>query len=127
MAQKKATKKKSAARKKAPVKKKKTTRRVTSKTVARRKPVKRVVPSRTSSRKNNSLGLAAVALILNALIFPLPGIGSLLGGRTRAGIWQLVLGIIGDLLFYFWIGIPIWAFAWIWGVVTGIQLIKEAE
>lgn len=126
MAKKKATKKKTASRKKAPVKKKKTTRRVSGRTTAKRSSQKSTSRTR-SPRRKNSLALAAVALILNALIFPLPGIGSLLGGRTRAGIWQIVLGLIGDLLFYFWIGIPIWAFAWIWGIVTGIQLIKEAE
>lgn len=116
--------------------KKKTKKTTKSKrsTPARSRVVSRKTGSKKVSRKaaprrkrKGSLALGAVALILNALIFPLPGIGSLVGGRVKVGIWQIILGLIGDLLFYYWIGIPIWAFAWIWGIVTGIQLIKEAE
>ena len=98
--------------------------------MAKKKTAKKAVKSRKnvgSRGKKNSLALAATSLILNVLIFPLPGIGSLLGGRVETGIWQIVLGIVGDLLFLYWIGIPIWLFAWIWGIITGVQLVKEAE
>jgi len=68
-------------------------------------------------------------------------LGSLIGGRTKEGIWQLVLffgsiflgilsiltiGVIGVLIGIFVLvgGLPS---AWIWGIVTGIQLIKESQ
>lgn len=92
----------------------------------KRKPAVRRVVVKKPVRKNR-LALAATALILNVLIFPLPGIGSLIGGKIKAGIWQLALGIVGSLLFVIWIGIPIWLVGWIWGIVTGVRLIQEAQ
>ena len=101
--------------------KKKTAKKKTKK--AKRK----TTASKKKKTRKKSLTLAIVALVLNAVIYPLPGIGSLVGGKVRAGIWQLALGIIGDLLFVFWIGIPIWLVAWVWGVITGAKLIQEAQ
>ncbi len=81
---------------------------------------------------------AIVALILNILV--LPGLGSLIGGRTGAGIWQLVLSTLPWIvvlilaftnpllmMFSLSLAIPLSIAAWIWGLVTGIRLIKEAE
>lgn len=88
-------------------------------------------------------GLAIAALILNLIL--LPGIGSLIGGRVKDGIWQiclyiggiviLILGIVftATLIFAI-IGIPMIVIGamlmfagWVWGIVTGIQLIQEAQ
>ena len=83
--------------------------------------------SKNSSRQtaNKTKTLAIVALILNILI--LPGLGTLIAGKTKTGIWQLVLAIIGIVLSLILIGIPILIAAWIWGLVTGIYLVKEAR
>jgi len=89
------------------------------------------------AKKKPEQGLAIAALLLNVLI--LPGLGSLIAGKTKEGIWQiaLVIGgfivglvltitVIGAIL-----GIPILFGAplagWIWGLITGINLIKESS
>ncbi len=68
--------------------------------------------------------LAIVCLILNIVI--LPGLGSLIGGKTKAGIWQIVLCILGIPLSIIIIGIPMIIASWIWGIVTGVDLIKKS-
>ena len=100
-------------------------RSVARKPVAGKKIVKKQFKKLPSDKRKINQSLAIVALVLNVII--LPGLGSLIGGRIKVGIWQLVLGIVGGLLFVFWIGIPIWLAGWIWGIVTGVQLIKEAQ
>jgi len=72
-----------------------------------------------------SQGLAIGALLLNVLV--LPGIGSLIAGRITEGILQLLLAVIGIPLSFIVIGIPLVLAAWIWGLVTGIQLIQQSE
>ncbi|HIH15271.1 MAG TPA: hypothetical protein HA294_01070 [Nanoarchaeota archaeon] len=57
----------------------------------------------------------------------IPGLGTIIAGRKSEGLFQLILLIIGIALSFFLIGIPIVILVWIWGLVTGIQLIKEAE
>lgn len=98
------------------------------KTVKKKKAVVKKKPDQT---------LAIVGLILNIVI--MPGIGSIVGGRVKEGIWQLVLFIgsiiVGLLLIItiigMIIGIPILIFgmmgAWIWALVTGIQMVQEAS
>ena len=76
-------------------------------------------------KKKPSQGIAIAALLLNILV--LPGLGSLIGGRTTEGIIQLVLFIIAIPLSFILIGIPLLIAMWIWALVTGIQIIKEAE
>ena len=88
------------------------------------------------SKKGIDQGLAIACLIVNIFI---PGLGSLIGGKIKQGIWQLILvfggfflgvlltiTIIGAI-----IGVPLLIFAplagWIWGIVTGVNLIKEAR
>jgi len=79
----------------------------------------------TNTKPKISEALAIVALILNILI--LPGLGSLIGGRTKAGVWQLVLLLIGLPLSLILVGIPIIIAAWIWGIVTGIRIVQESQ
>ncbi len=82
-------------------------------------------------------GLAIAALIINLII--LPDLGSIIGGKTSQGIWQIVL-FVGGLLIGFMltltiigalIGIPLMVIApiaaWIWALVTGIQIVKESS
>ena len=68
--------------------------------------------------------IAIVALILNIIV---AGLGSLIGGKTKEGVWQVILLIIGAILSTIVIGIPILIVAWIWGIVTGVQLIQGAQ
>jgi len=82
-----------------------------------------------AGKKKPSQGIAIAALLLNILI--IPGLGTLVGGRTGSGVTQLVLSIVSWMLIFTLIGaiigIPLIIGMWIWGLVTGIQLIKEAE
>lgn len=85
--------------------------------------------------------MAVLALILNILI--IPGLGSIIGKRITEGIWQLILTIGGFVLgfvfmflviiepmmmilgfFFMFLG-PL--AGWIWGLVTGIDLIRESN
>jgi hypothetical protein len=60
-----------------------------------------------------------------------PGIGSLVGGKTTSGIWQLVLWYGGLVLgstsflvgitFFFYLAMPA---AWIWALIDGIEMNK---
>ena len=72
-----------------------------------------------------SQGLAIAALILNIVL--LPGLGSIIGGRTKVGIIQLVLTIVSIPLMFILIGFPLLLGVWIWGIVTGIQIVKESQ
>ena len=70
-------------------------------------------------------GQAAVSMVLNALVCP--GLGSLTGGKTRAGAAQLSLFLLGLPLALIAIGLPMMFAAWVWGIVTSAQLISEAR
>ena len=70
-------------------------------------------------------GLAIASLLLNVLI--LPGLGTLIAGRTKTGVWQVVLTIISIPLILILIGIPLLIGVWIWGLVTGIDIVKESD
>lgn len=92
----------------------------------------------TGSNMANSetdMTLAIVGFIINIVL--IPGLGSIIGGRTKEGIWQLiilfgsillgillVLTVVGAL-----IGIPLLfggpLAAWIWGIITGVDMIKH--
>lgn len=78
---------------------------------------------KNSRRSSKNETLPVIALILNVLI--LPGLGSIIGGKTKTGIWQIVLFSIGVVLSLILVGIPLLIAAWIWGLITGIQMIQE--
>lgn len=89
---------------------------------------RRKTKRRTQIKKQNkSLTLAVIGLILN--IFPFPGIGSMVAGKTRAGISQFVLGMVGVILtlVYTGVGFVLTIIAFVWGIVTGINLINEGK
>lgn len=75
--------------------------------------------------KKPSKGIAIAAFILNILI--IPGLGTLIAGRTKTGVWQIVIFIVSIPLWLILIGIPMTIAAWVWGLVTGIKLIQEAD
>lgn len=75
--------------------------------------------------KKPTQGIALAALLLNILV--LPGLGTIIGGRTTQGVWQLVLFIVSIPLIFILIGIPLAIGVWIWALVSGIQLVQEAD
>ena len=91
---------------------------------AARKTAKKKTVAPKRSRK--TMGLAIIALIINIFLFP--GLGTLISGKKiKSGIWQIAIAIVGALLWGMFIGYPIFAVAWIWGIVSGIQLIQESK
>jgi len=68
---------------------------------------------------------AVAAMFLNAMVCP--GVGSLVGGKTRTGLAQLSLFLVGIPLVVLAIGLPMIVAAWTWGIATGAQLIAEAR
>lgn len=93
------------------------------KTIKKAKPVAAQSVIQETHKKPDK-ALAIIGLIINILI--LPGLGSIIGGRIKAGIWQLVLFIIGIPLCFVIIGIPLIIAVWIWGIVTGIQMVQAS-
>lgn len=86
--------------------------------------------SRNVSRQRYTPGLAVaiISLVLNIL---LPGVGSLLAGRVRAGIWQLALVAAGTVMYELaglsFIGLLLIVVSFIWGVYTAISVIKNTQ
>lgn len=83
--------------------------------------------ARGAKRNSNKMPLAVIALVMNILLFITPGLGTIVAGKTKTGFLQLTLGLLGAFLSLIIIGIPILLTAWIWGIITGIQLIKKAQ
>ena len=92
--------------------------------------------------------LAVAALLINA--FLLPGLGTILGGRTRQGLLQLImlvgglmLGIAATILaipaffvsqilglflvFLVMVGAVMMIIGWAWAVISGALLIRKAN
>ncbi len=62
-------------------------------------------------------GQATASMFLNAMVCP--GVGSLVGGKTHAGIAQLSMFLVGIPLVFVAIGLPLIVASWTWGVATG--------
>lgn len=69
--------------------------------------------------------LALLALLLNVLVWP--GLGSIIGGRKTEGVWQLVIAIVSIPLMLVFIGFLTFLGAWIWSLITGIQLVQQTN
>ena len=70
---------------------------------------------------------AILALVLNIIVWP--GLGSLIAGEN-VGWTQGLLNLLGLVLIFtiigMIIGIPLMIAMWVWGIVTGVQLINRA-
>jgi TM2 domain-containing membrane protein YozV len=70
--------------------------------------------------------MKAVAIILN---FFIPGVGSLVIGKTGAGVAQLIIYFVGLFLTLTVIGViiggPMMLGAWIWGLVTAATHVDQ--
>lgn len=86
---------------------------------------KKTAVSTSAKPKKVSQGLAIAALILNILV--IPGLGTIIGGRTKTGVIQLVVTLVSIPLMFILIGFPIAIAMWMWAIVTGVQLIKESQ
>ena len=80
------------------------------------------LPSRTGAPTE---GTALAGLLLNAIM--LPGLGSLVGGKTTEGLLQLTLLFVGFPLAFVLVGIPMVITAWVWGIVTGVRMLQESK
>jgi hypothetical protein len=87
------------------------------------KSTKRVATKIPVKDKKAPIGMAIIALILNVLI--VPGLGSLIAGKIRIGIWQIAIAVIGFIFYPNVVGILIIMAAWIWGIVTSVKLIQK--
>jgi len=67
---------------------------------------------------------ATMGLVLNLVM---PGVGSIVAGKTAEGIAQLVLFIIGLPLCFLIIGVPLCVTVWAWALATGIRAVNEAQ
>ena len=67
---------------------------------------------------------AVTAMVLNVI---LPGLGSLIVGRTAVGVGQLLLWLIAFPLCFLVIGFPMLIGAWVWSVVTGVRILEESK
>lgn len=86
---------------------------------------KKVIPA-VKSAPRSRMPLAVVGFILNLF---LPGLGSIVGGKVKTGIWQVIVFLIGALLYMFVepLGGVISFAAWVWAIVTGVVMISEAR
>jgi hypothetical protein len=110
------------------------------------------LPSLADARRPGNPGMARTAALFNQ--FATPGLGSLLAGKWLAGAGQLFLACAGFLLLMVWFvqvmvhyyrlidstdvgaspsnwtavaGAVVFLLAWLWSLVTSIQLINEAR
>jgi len=68
-------------------------------------------PQQVVLPKNPALGVI--------LSFFIPGLGSIVNGSTSRGVIILIVYVVGWILAFFIIGIPVLIGAWIWGLVDG--------
>jgi TM2 domain-containing membrane protein YozV len=125
------------------VAKKKVAKKVSKRASAKKSPMKEskalpVLPvnrsSRTYQKSQNiqmrkyrpSRGVAVLGLIINVLL--VPGLGTVIGGRTQTGIWQMIVLILG-LLISLWgtgfLGILIMLVSWVWALVSSIRILQS--
>jgi hypothetical protein len=67
---------------------------------------------------------AVVGLLLN---LPMPGVGSLVAGKTREGMLQLILSVVALPLCAILIGIPMLVGIWFWALMTSVRALNEAK
>ena len=68
---------------------------------------------------------AILGLVLNIIV--LPGVGSVLAQQKKIGIIQICLSILSFPLMYYYVGFITFSLVWIWGIITGIQVINSVN
>ena len=89
------------------------------------RPIANVNKTFSNSPKRTNRGLAIVCLLVNILL--MPGLGTLIAGRTKEGVWQLVVLWIGIFLAIFLVGIPLIIIAWVWALISGIRIVQRSR
>ena len=93
--------------------------------VKKRSANKKTAPlAQLQANPQSRLGFAIGVLVINVLI---PGLGTLLAGKIRTGVWQLILLAVGAILSPFLIGIPLVIAAWIWALVTSAKMLNGLD
>ncbi len=89
-----------------------------------------------------SMAVAIVALLLNILL--IPGLGTILGGRVKHGLVQLILLWLGGIIvaflgFFLVVASPMLGLVvamlgslmvlagWVWAIVSGVLIVKDAS
>lgn len=63
-------------------------------------------------------------MVLNCII---PGLGLIVAGQTVLGVVQLAMALIGiPLIFFHGFGVLLIIAAYIWSIVTGVQLMQKS-
>ncbi len=75
--------------------------------------------SKSSTGRKSGNGLAIVAIILNLID---PGVRSMVGGKIKVGLIQLIIFIAISFLLPWLFFIPVWIALIIWGIFTGVKL-----
>jgi len=87
---------------------------------------KRIYGKKSTEDENKPHRANAIGgLVINVLFWP--GLGTIIGGETKIGVWQMVLFAIGAILSFILIGIPLAIGIWIWALVSSINQIKASE
>lgn len=86
-------------------------------------------PAAPAAQRPPTQGIAIAALLLNVLVWP--GLGTLVASRVGIGLAQGFLMLLGLLLtitiLFLFVGIPLMVGMWVWGLITGIQLLQESN
>jgi len=77
------------------------------------------------ANKKVDQNIAILALILNIVI--MPGLGTIIGGRTNEGVIQLVLFLVSIPLCFLIVGFPLMLGMWIWALISGISILNESR
>ena len=64
------------------------------------------------------------ALLLNVIL--LPGLGTVIWGNKKTGIWQIVLSIVSFPLMLVLVGFATYFAVWVWALITGVNILKSA-
>lgn len=90
-----------------------------------KKTVKTPVAEKIAVKRNSSSNktLSIVALVINLFI---PGLGTIIGKNTKTGITQLIITLVSYPLMMVGIGFITYAVAWVWALITSINMIKSS-
>ena len=114
--------KKKVAKKTSAKPKKKAAKAPAKKAARKRGSLTKEAPAKTT--KSDKQTRAIIGLIVNVLVFP--GVGTIIGGDTRTGVWQLVAFIVSIPLVLVLIGIPLMLAVWVWALISSIKQIQSA-
>ena len=80
--------------------------------------------STKTTDKSNDKNMALVGLIVNLFV---PGVGTIVAGNTKTGVWQLILCIVGFVLSFVLVGIPLLVGVWIWALIWSIKHLQAVS